>query len=190
MFLIFAVAACLGATVEAAAPVGITADGTLMLHPDNPHYFRWRGKPAVLITSAEHYGAVLNADFNYTVYLDALARDGLNLTRTFTGGAYLEPVGAFNIARNTLAPAPGRFLGPWARSDQPGAADGGNKHDLSRWNDAFFSRFRDFASQASQRGVVVEVNLFCPFYEESQWRLSWKGDGADKRHGVWSVTKL
>jgi hypothetical protein len=172
MILVFAVATCLGVTGEAAAPAGITVDGTLMLHPENPHYFRWRGKPAVLITSAEHYGAVLNADFNYTVYLDALARDGLNLTRTFTGGAYLEPVGAFNIARNTLAPAPGRFLGPWARSDQPGAADGGNKHDLSRWDDAYFSRFRDFASQASQRGVVVEVNLFCPFYEESQWRLS------------------
>ena len=32
----------------------------IRLHPDNPHYFLWRGKPTVLITSGEHYGAVMN----------------------------------------------------------------------------------------------------------------------------------
>ena len=42
----------------------------LALHPDNPHYFLWRGKPTVLITSGEHYGAVLNLDFDYVPYLD------------------------------------------------------------------------------------------------------------------------
>jgi arylsulfatase A-like enzyme len=138
--------------------------GTLALHPDNPHYFLWRGKPTVLITSAEHYGAVLNGDFDYVKYLDTLARDGCNLTRTFTGGAYLEQPGAFKIARNTLAPAPDRFIAPWARS--------GGKFDLTRWNDAYFARFRDFVAQAGKRGVVVEVNLFCPFYKDDQWRLS------------------
>lgn len=161
-----------GAGLLLSAGAALAQTGTLGLHPENPHYFLWRGKPTVLITSAEHYGAVLNADFDTVKYLDALARDGLNLTRTFTGAAYFEPSGAFNIARNTLAPAAGRFIGPWARSGQPGAADGGNKHDLTRWNDAYFARFRDFAGQASTRGVVIEVNLFCPFYGEEQWRLS------------------
>ena len=37
----------------------------IQLHPENPHYFLWRGQPTVLITSGEHYGAVLNADFDY-----------------------------------------------------------------------------------------------------------------------------
>ena len=36
----------------------------ISLHPDNPHYFLFRGKPTVLITSGEHYGAVLNLDFD------------------------------------------------------------------------------------------------------------------------------
>ena len=76
----------------------------LSLHPDNPHYFLFREKPAVLITSAEHYGAVLNLDFDYVKYLDTLAAEGLNLTRTFSG-AYVEDPGAFNIAENTLAPS-------------------------------------------------------------------------------------
>jgi hypothetical protein len=37
----------------------------ISLHPQNPHYFLFKGKPTILITSAEHYGAVLNADFDY-----------------------------------------------------------------------------------------------------------------------------
>src|SRR6266403_1233357 len=103
-------------------PAGLASAGTsqpLTLHPDNPHYFLFRGKPALLITSGEHYGAVLNLDFDYRKYLKTLAADGLNLTRTFPG-AYVEPVGAFKIERNTLAPKAGRLICPWVRSDQPG----------------------------------------------------------------------
>ncbi|MHC4330902.1 MAG: hypothetical protein ACYSWW_22580, partial [Planctomycetota bacterium] len=40
----------------------------IQLHPDNPHYFLWRGRPTVLITSGEHYGAVLNRAFDYEKY--------------------------------------------------------------------------------------------------------------------------
>ncbi|MBM3879896.1 MAG: hypothetical protein FJ387_09280 [Verrucomicrobia bacterium] len=151
--------------------LALAAPSPIELHPDNPHYFRFRGQPTVLITSGEHYGAVLNLDFDYRKYLETLAADGLNLTRTFTG-AYVEPAGAFNITRNTLAPAPGRFISPWARSDQPGYANGGNKFDLARWDPAYFARLKDFLVAASRAGVVVELNLFCPFYEDSQWRLS------------------
>src|SRR2546421_1126572 len=52
----------------------------IALHPKNPHYFLFRGKPTVLITSGEHYGAVLNLDFNYFEYLATLKAGGLNLT--------------------------------------------------------------------------------------------------------------
>lgn len=141
------------------------------LHPENPHYFLFRGEPTLLITSAEHYGAVLNADFDYARYLEALASDDLNNTRIFVG-AYCEQPGDFGIARNTLAPAPGRFICPWSRSDQPGYANGGNKFDLGRWDAAYFKRLKDFVAQAGARGIVVEVNLFCPFYKEDMWDLS------------------
>src|SRR5262245_40832369 len=79
----------------------------LALRPDNPLYFLFRGKPAVLVGSTEHYGAVLNSEFDYLTYLDELHARGLNLTRTFTG-VYCEAPGVFNIAKNTLAPATGR----------------------------------------------------------------------------------
>ena len=113
----------------------------------------------------------MNLDFNYAKYLDSLKADGLNLTRLFTG-AYVEPLGAFNIDRNTLAPLPGRFICPWARSEIPGYANGGNKFDLSKWDEAYFKRLKDFMVQARSKGVVVEVNFFTPFYEENIWALS------------------
>jgi hypothetical protein len=143
----------------------------LALHPDNPHYFLFHEKPAVLITSGEHYGAVLNLDFDYLTYLNTLRKDGLNLTRTFSG-AYVEPSGAFNIAQNSLAPKAGRFICPWARSAEPGYPNGGNKFDLTKWDPDYFKRLTDFVNQASRRRIVVELNLFCPMYDESQWKLS------------------
>ncbi|MDX9754648.1 MAG: hypothetical protein RBU29_11830, partial [bacterium] len=104
----------------------------IRLHPDNPHYFLYQNQPLIVITSAEHYGAVLNLDFDYTTYLDTLAQDGMNYTRIFTG-SYYEKTGAFNIEKNTLAPALGRAIVPWARSDEPGHPDGQGKYDLTQW---------------------------------------------------------
>lgn len=152
-------------------PLALFGGQSLALHPENPHYFVFRGKPTIIITSGEHYGAVLNLDFDFAKFLDTLARDGLNGTRTWAG-AYCEPPSAFNIASNTLAPQRGRFICPWARSDQPGYVNGGNKFDLQRWDSLYFKRLKDFVARAGRRGIIVELNLFCPFYEESMWQLS------------------
>ena len=45
----------------------------ISMDPNNPRYYIFNGKPTVLITSAEHYGAVVNLDFNYVASLDALS---------------------------------------------------------------------------------------------------------------------
>jgi len=148
------------------------AQGVLALHPQNPHYFIFRGKPTVLVGSGEHYGAVLNLDFDYIAYLDELKRNGLNHTRLFSG-VYREIPTSFGITDNTLAPkSPDKYICPWPRSNQPGATDGGNKFDLSKWNEAYFKRLKDFVKQASRRGIIVEVNLFCPLYDEELWKVS------------------
>jgi hypothetical protein len=157
---------CLGFLVGQIAAGGSVAP--ISLHPANPHYFLWRGKPTVLITSGEHYGAVLNLDFDYVRYLDELQTHGLNHTRTFSG-TYREVSTSFKITENTLAPKPGKFISPWARSEQPGESDGGNKFNLARWNEAYFARLKDFLTKARERGIVVELNLFCPMYTEDLW---------------------
>jgi hypothetical protein len=143
----------------------------LSLHPDNPHYFLFRGKPAILIGSTEHYGAVMNLDFDYIRYLDVLSAKGLNVTRTFSG-IYVEPQGAFGIKKNTLAPAKEKFVCPWTRSNQPGYPGGGNKFDLTKWDEAYFERIKDFIAQAGKRNIVVEMDLFSNFYDTLQWKLS------------------
>ena len=89
----------------------------ISLHPQNPHYFEYKGKPTVLITSAEHYGAVLNADFDFEKYLQTMHDEGMNYTRIFTG-SYVEIPGSFNIENNTLAPAVGSFITPWKRTNE------------------------------------------------------------------------
>ena len=137
----------------------------IALHPVNPHYFVYGGKPTILITSGEHYGAVMNPDFDYKTYLKTLQKDGLNLTRTMTG-AYYEPSGAFNITKNTLAPDQQKYLCPWQRVGD------GSKFDLTKWDEAYFTRLKDFVAEAKKHGVIVELSLFCPFYEEMQWKLS------------------
>ncbi len=147
------------------------ASEPLSLHPDNPHYFLWRGKPTILIGSGEHYGALLNTEFDFERYFTALAKDGLNHTRTFSG-TYREVPGSFGITDNTLAPKPGHYLAPWARSPEPGYYDGGNKFDLKRFDPRYFDRLRRFMQAADRHGVVVEFVLFCPLYDEELWRAS------------------
>jgi len=164
------ISGCIAALAIAGA-VSAHAGPPLALHPENPRYLLFRGKPTVLITSGEHYGAVLNLDFDYRTYLDELQARGFNLTRTFSG-TYREVAESFKIEQNTLAPAAGRFASPWARSNTPGAGDGGNKFDLSRWDPAYFARLKDFVAEAGKRGIVVELVLFCTVYDERLWQVN------------------
>ncbi|BDC51230.1 hypothetical protein F183_A35460 [Bryobacterales bacterium F-183] len=136
------------------------AEKPLQPHPVNPHYFLFRGKPTVLVTSGEHYGAVLNRAFDYRKYLDTLAADNLNLTRTFTG-MYREVQGeSFDIAGNTLAPRDADFLHPFLGTD------------LTQWNPAYFARWKDFVAYAGSKGIVVEVTLFTSYYNDTHWKIS------------------
>ena len=142
--------------------LAITAQ-PLRLHPENPHYFLFRGKPAILITSGEHYGAVLNGDFDYLRYLEELKAHNFNHTRTFSG-TYREVPGSFNIKGNTLAPASTSFLCPWARR--------GDKFDLTRWDENYFKRLKAFVGAANEHGIVVELVFFCTMYDEGLWKAS------------------
>src|SRR5262249_10936478 len=69
-------------------------------------------------------------------------------------------------------PPPGRLICPWARSETPGYANGGNRFDLNRWDPAYFRRLTEFVRQAGGRGVVVELVFFFPLYCGSMLDLS------------------
>jgi len=147
------------ADVRARPAVHVAGDPLLRLHPANPRYFLWQGRATVLVASGEHYGSVMNQDFDYRKYLITIETAGLNHARIFLGD-YVERAGAFGIVDDTIAPAPGRLLVPWARSSTPGYAGGGNKFDLDRWDPAYFERLHGFFAESSRRGIVIEVVLF------------------------------
>lgn len=166
---IFGLILLIGTPLAVAAQTGVEP---IQLEENNPHYFRYQGKVTALITSGEHYGAVINAGFDGEKYLGTLRKDGLNYTRIF-GGSYVEVPGkSFGIRKNTLAPLPGRFVAPWARSSEAGYAGGGNRFDLDRWDPDYFARLHHFLAQAAKIGVIVEITLFSSQYSEAQWAMS------------------
>lgn len=142
--------------------------GPIQLHPDNPHYFLYQGQALALVTSAEHYGALINLDFDYEKYLQTLSEDGMNYTRIFVG-TYFEIAGeSFNIQHNTLAPAADRVITPW-HSERSGSR---TVYDLARWNEAYFARLHDFMRTAARHDIIVEVTLFSSIYRDEHWEIS------------------
>jgi hypothetical protein len=163
--------------VIALALIAATActNSPVKVSPTNPHYFFYKGKPLVLITSDHHYGAIIDRDFDYAKYLNYLSQNGMNLTRIYPGGMF-EPPDKYQKG-NPLGPLPGRQLLPWAKSDQTGAntllAEPGQasfKYDLDKWNPEYFDRLRSFIELAGRKNIIVEVPFFNGMYADC-WPL-------------------
>ncbi|MBA4408988.1 MAG: hypothetical protein Q8S54_13040 [Bacteroidota bacterium] len=138
----------------------------ISLHPENPNYFLFQGKPTILLTSGEHYGAVMNGAFDYEKYLATLKSEGFNYTRIFIG-PYSETGGNnFGITNNTMNPDAENWLTPWVKDSKS------MKYDLSKWNPDLFTRLKAFVAKASENGIVVEVTLFTSYYTNHQWSTS------------------
>jgi Protein of unknown function (DUF4038) len=154
---------------------GVGSADPIRVSRANPRYFERDGRLLVLVTSDHHYGAVMDADFDFAAYLDFLGAAGMNLTRIYPGGMF-EPTDKY-VAGNPLGPRPGRQILPWARSTATGAhpalAEPGQpsyKYDLDRWNPDYFARLKAFVEHAGRSGIVVEVAFFNGMYADC-WPL-------------------
>jgi hypothetical protein len=169
--------------VPALRPVPLCAEEPLRLHPDNPKYFLFRGKPLVLVTASEHYGSVLNRAFDYDKYLADAAEHRMTLTRTFL--LYRE----LQTPRNPWSPCKPEspdYLAPYPRTGPGKALDGEPSYDLDRWNPEYFGRLRRFLRAASDRGIVVELTLFSHTYGDPIWALN-PLNGKNNKQGVGKV---
>jgi len=135
----------------------------------NPHYFFYKNKPLILITSDHHYGAVIDLDFDYRKFLNYQSDNGMNLTRIYPGGMFETP--DKYLKGNPLGPLAGRQLLPWAKSVQTGAnpllAEAGKssfKYDLEKWNPDYFKRLKAFVELARKLDIIVEVPFFNGMY--------------------------
>lgn len=146
------------------------SNGTpIQLHPENPRYFLFRGRPRVLLCATEHYGSVVNRAFDFERYLNEAAQRRQTLTRVFLLFRELQ------TARNPYSPCKPEspdYLAPWVRTGPGRALDGEPRYDLDRWNDEFFGRLRRFLALAAEREIVVEVTLFSNTYSENVWALN------------------
>jgi hypothetical protein len=147
----------------------------VQVYTANPHYFCYKGKPLVFVTSDHHYGAVIDRDFDFVKYLNYMHDNGMNLTRIYPGGMF-EPPDKY-ITGNPLGPLPGRQILPWAKSTETGAnaalAEPGQasyKFDLDRWNPDYFKRLKAFVEYAGEKNIVVEVAFFNGMYADC-WPL-------------------
>lgn len=141
----------------------------IRIHPQNPKYFEFRGKPLALVTATEHYGAVMNRPFRYDRYLADAADKHMTLTRLFCLFRELQtPVNPYS----TCKPESPDYVAPFRRTGPGRALDGEPRYDLDQYNPEFFNRFHGFLSQASELSIIVEVVLFSNTYEPRVWSLN------------------
>jgi hypothetical protein len=141
----------------------------IAIHPENPKYFLFRGKPLVLIAATEHYGSVVNRRFDFTRYLAEAADKMQTVSRLFLFYRELQSV------RNPYSPLKAEspdFVMPFARTGPGSAMDGELKYDLDRWNPEYFNRLHRFLSMASDLGIVVETTVFSNTYADEIWALN------------------
>src|SRR3954470_24912241 len=129
--------------------------------PANPKIFEFRGKPLVLVTATEHYGAVMNRPFRFERYLADAAEKNITVTRLFV--LFRELQSALN-PYSTCKPESPDYISPFPRTGPGLALDGQLKYDLDRWNPEFFDRLQGFLSLACDLGIVVELTLLSNTY--------------------------
>ncbi len=141
----------------------------IRIHPDNPKIFEFRGKPLVLVTATEHYGAVMNRPFRFERYLEDASEKRMTLTRLFA--LFREQQSPIN-PYSTCKPESPDFVAPFARTGPGVGLDGQPKYDLDRWNPEYFERLHNFMKLASDYGIVVELVLLSNTYVDSVWTLN------------------
>jgi hypothetical protein len=134
----------------------------LSVCPENSNYFVYMGKPVILISSSEHYFALVNQKFNYVPYLEYLQSKGFNVASVMSG-VFLEPSGNSHWEDLVI---------PWQRSAVDGYKYGGKKFDLNKWDENYFDRLEQFVAFAFERDIFVNYIFFAPFFDEHKWHAS------------------
>jgi hypothetical protein len=123
----------------------MAAKTPISVHPGNPHYFQYDGKPLLLISSADIYYDVYSPHQDYIGYLDLLARYSSNFTRIYPAGCTSFP-----------PMEKGQYILPWVKTDN-------GKYDLDKWNPEFFRRLHHFMEHAQKKDIIVDVCMFNGF---------------------------
>lgn len=116
----------------------------LRIHPDNPHYLTYNGKPFFIIGSGmeSHCESWSRTIPQWRSYLEMLHRDGFNRVRFFLWSICWA---------DELLPT----FSPWVVRDAKNF-----DYDLTRFNPEYWDLIKRILKMARERDIVVEYNLF------------------------------
>lgn len=126
---------------------GAVADGPLPIQASRgSHWLTFRGSPVLLAGDSITQGWMeLGEHFDQRAYLDALARRGINAVLLWSYIAITDQETDERIGYD--APE----IWPWVREQ--------GRFDLTRFNEVYFSRLREFLDLADKRDIVVVITV-------------------------------
>lgn len=153
-----------------ATPAGM-AKGPLRVHPQNPRYFTDATKlpdgslKAVYLTGSHTWDSLVDMgrsdppeSFDFNRYLDFLERHGHNFIRLWAWDSTIWDTRAnAKLGKDFVHNAAPL---PWSRTGPGLALDGKPKFDLTKFDNAYFTRLRERVNAAGRRGIYVSVMLF------------------------------
>ncbi len=138
------------ATLPAAATESVRNEDRIQPWTENPYYWQYKGEPVLLIGGSDDDNLFQWPADRLRKQLDLLAK---------TGGNYV---------RNTMSDRPdkGFEVYPFKKLD-----DG--RYDLEQWNEEYWKRFRRLLDWTTERGIVVQIEIWD--------RFDYTDQGASKR---------
>jgi hypothetical protein len=146
--------------------VSVSTADVLSVHPENPRYFTDGSGRAIYLGGHQSFVDLQDNSFNKEFIR--------NSERILDWGEYVEFLKAhnFNYLRNwviwstgsgTMAPVNRAIAFPMPYKRVPGhgkAKDGGNKFDLTQFDEAFFRRLHKRCQDLQDAGIYVSIMLF------------------------------
>lgn len=152
------------------APPAPEGPGPLRVHPDNPRYFTDNSGKAIYLTGSHTWSNLQEMSegpaepFNYEAYLGFLEKYNHNFIRLWVWEHTLKASWAPDTAEIIFGPP---LIYP--RTGPGLALDGRPRFDLTRFNEAHFSRLRSRVLAANERDIYVMIMLF------QGWSIEKKG---------------
>ncbi len=171
--------------VQTTAP----ATGPLKIHPLNQRYFSDGSGKAIYLTGSHTWSNFQDrgatsppSAFDYPAYLQFLERHGHNFIRLWVHEqARWSPWGPHRDYFNWPL--------PYWRTGPGRALDGGQKFDLTKFDQTFFDRLRSRVREAQARGIYVSIMLFDGWSIEKKrpWGIAdnpWKGHPFNRENNI------
>ena len=144
-----------------------TITGPLQVSAINPRYFEDPDGNIVYLTGSHTWCNFMDCDdanpimavFNYPQFLNFLVSRNHNFFRLWRAENARGGEAGSDFWFNPM---------PYARSTVCCAFDGGNKFDLTRFNQAYFDRMRQRVIAAENQGIYVSIMLFDGWSVESK----------------------